>query len=1016
LREGRFQRWQPCPLEQPEVYVDGIVRPKDGQWIVTLFLVDGQEERNREKDSAWLFQCELMVEGSNRAPVFLRRPHWLDYSRIDCGDEMQTMDMLHRHLSEYAVGHGVGVHWELANGNPNRAVQIRTRAVPEWEVPKVTPPTAEDDPLLKDLLLDMKELADTPQEEFGKRLKPLLVAYGAWIEKQEKRLGNSKENLGDFQNVAKDSLERCRATLYRIQEGIELLGRDPLAAQAFQFLNQAMHLQRIHTLYAEKVRREETPRLEEVDIPQNRTWYPFQLAFILINLSSVANPLHPDRTGKEKALADLLWFPTGGGKTEAYLGLTAFTLGMRRLQRDRNLGGMDSENGVAVLMRYTLRLLTLQQFQRATALICACETIRREEVEDGVPVWGETPFRIGLWVGSRATPNRTDQSAEAVLRDHGQRGAAGMGAGGGSPHQLMFCPWCGAEIKPGRDIQVEKAPGGAGRTFIYCGDPNGNCPFSRRQSPQEGLPILVVDEEIYRRLPSLLIATVDKFAQMPWQGAVQTLFGRVNGYCERHGYRAPEIEDSDSHVAAGAYPRATTSPRHPVRPPDLIIQDELHLISGPLGSLVGLYETAVDYLCTWNLEDKAVHPKVVASTATIRRAQDQVHQIFVRKVSVFPPNGLDMGDSFFALQRECSEDHPGRLYIGICAPGKRQKAALIRVYVALLSAAQHLYKKYGDPVDPWMTLVGYFNSLRELGGMRRLTLDDVRSRLRDMEKRGLAARNISESTVEELTSRKSSTDIPRLLDRLEMVFSPAAEAKWKEARAKGEARKSGPIPLDVIRATNRVSVGVDVKRLGLMVVGGQPKTTAEYIQATSRVGRSNPGLVVTVFNWARPRDLSHYEQFEHYHSTFYKHVEALSVTPYSCGAIDRGLSAVFVACVRLAEMDMNENGSASNIDPQDPLVQKALEVIVNRAHLVACKGDAPSLTRQTLADRLDEWVSLARQQGTGRILGYKDKRDGRTIGLLQMAGTNRWGPFTCLNSLRDVEPSVGLILDDRELD
>ncbi len=453
----------------------------------------------------------------------------------------------------------------------------------------------------------------------------------------------------------------------------------------------------------------------------------------------------------------------------------------------------------------------------------------------------------------------------------------------------------------------------------------GRCPFSAKNSPLEGVPVVVVDEEIYRRLPTLLIATVDKFAQMPWNGKVQMLFGQVEGYCPRHGFRSPEIEDADSHPKKDKYPAAKTTSHPLLRPPDLIIQDELHLICGPLGTLVGLYETAVDKLCSWEVDGKTVRPKLIASTATIRKAGDQIHATFLRDVRVFPPNGLDVRDNFFALQRTPSEDMPGRRYIGICAPGRRLKVALIRVYVALLSASQYLYEKkgYGKEVDPWMTLIGYFNSMRELGGMRRLVDDDVQTRLKKMDQRGLAERRLG--SVEELTSRKDSTDIPDILDHLEVSFDPQSEARRKEMAKRGQVKDMPKRPLDVLLATNMVSVGVDVQRLGLMVVAGQPKTTAEYIQATSRVGRRFPGLVFTVYNWTRPRDLSHYERFEHYHATFYNHVEALSVTPFSAGALSRGLTALLVSCVRLQGTEFNANEQGQPDRPQPPLCQGSVQ-------------------------------------------------------------------------------------------
>jgi hypothetical protein len=306
-----------------------------------------------------------------------------------------------------------------------------------------------------------------------------------------------------------------------------------------------------------------------------------------------------------------------------------------------------------------------------------------------------------------------------------------------------------------------------------------------------------------------------------------------------------------------------------------------------------------------------------------------------------------------------------------------------------------------------MTLVGYFNSLRELGGTRRLVDDDIRSRLRSMDERGLARRTLR--TIEELTSRKGSTDIPLVLDHLEVPFDPTLDPRRADARRRGE-HADDPVPIDVLLATNMLSVGVDVKRLGLMVVAGQPKTTAEYIQATSRVGRSFPGLVCTVYGWTRPRDLSHYEQFEHYHATFYQHVEALSVTPFARRAVDRGLTAVLTSLIRLAGVDFNENARAQGLERAHPLVTRAIEVIARRVSEVRGDTDFGDEVRAMMQQRLDLWLRQAQGLSGGARLGYKEKRDGVTRGLLRPPKMEAWTPFTCLHSLREVEPMVNLML------
>ncbi len=366
----------------------------------------------------------------------------------------------------------------------------------------------------------------------------------------------------------------------------------------------------------------------------------------------------------------------------------------------------------------------------------------------------------------------------------------------------------------------------------------------------------------------------------------------------------------------------------------------------------------------------------------------------------------------FARQCEPSDATPGRLYLGICAPGRRLKSALIRVYVAYLAAGQALYERYGRATDPWMTLVGYFNSMRELAGMRRLVDDDVRTRLNKTDERGLARRQ--PPVVVELTSRRASTDIPTFSINSGTIFDPDELTRRAAMRKQGRKLQTPP-PIDVLLATNMISVGVDVNRLGLMVVAGQPKTTAEYIQATSRIGRAAPGMVCTVFNWARPRDLSHYEQFEHYHATFYQQVEALSVTPFAPRAIDRGLTALLVAYIRLLGTEFNENARAGAISGEHPYVRQALEELETRAALVTGKPEAGDLVRQELRARVDAWLAEAARTSGGRVLGYRDRHDGKTIGLLRYPDLREWSLFTCLNSLRDVEPSVGLILDERSM-
>jgi hypothetical protein len=980
----------------PEVVVRGRCRRTTQCWLITLFLINEQLPAPANIDERWLFQIELSASALDASPVFVGRQFALP-NHIEHGDdEVRHLDLLYREKVEFAVGHGLAVHADVAPGNPNRATAVRTTVIPTSEVAKVEAPRP-DDPaldlaereLMGQVTFDMEALSKLDGPGAARVLRPLADAYDHWLERQSQRARQLAQDDADTADAAVEVAQRIAA---RLRTGIDLLASDGLAAEAFAFANHTMWQQRLHTLVG--VARRKDPKLNLPDAEAaiaadpNWSWRPFQLAFVLVNLPSLADPTHPERQ-LDTGTADLLFFPTGGGKTEAYLGLTAFTLALRRLQGE--VGGHSGEGGVGVLMRYTLRLLTSQQFQRAASLICACEVRRRELIAAGDGRWGTTPFRIGMWVGGSVSANKTQDAARDIeeLRNTGW-------AKGARPTSLVACPWCGEELDPARHAEPDRH---LWRTLILCGDSKGRCPFTAKRSGGEGIPVVGVDEEIYRLLPDLVIATADKFAQLPWQGATSALFGRVTRRCSRHGFRTADLDtwgsntEADSHPKVADLPAASSSDCLSLRPPDLIIQDELHLIAGPLGSLFGLYETAVDEIASWEVDGRPARPKVIASTATIRRAEHQAYNLFCRRLAVFPPQVLDAGDSFFAVERPL-EETPGRLYLGVCGMGQRFKAVATRVYTTVLAAAQVLYEAHGAAADPWMTTVGYFNSLRELGGMRRMLDDDVANRLRRTDRRKLANRFLNETR--ELTSRISSSDIPATLDQLGVRFTGAKPAKGER------------YPIDVVLATNMISVGVDVPRLGLMVCSCQPKTTAEYIQATSRVGRDDagPGLVITLYNWARPRDLSHYETFEHYHQTYYRQVEALSVTPFARRALDRGLTALMVAQARHTRADWNPKPAAQIVPVNGADFDFIAASLRRRAGLVGQQAAAKEVD-QLVATRRDKWSK--QQKAPGVTLTYARGR-GSSIDLLQSPESGPWTDFTVPNSLREVEVGANLLL------
>jgi hypothetical protein len=949
-----------------------IVRARPGKKrSVSVFLVnrnrtpDPQASGAPEIDEVCLFQPSLRVRSLDTAFPFVHR---VPESGIPIDPDLESYELLYRNCYEFAIGHGCAAEWGNVQGK--NAGLLWTSQIPSYELPATIPNEMPG--------LNMRVLGGVSKpEEVTAIVQPLLDAYGQWI---DKRRSEAMTLSPDLRATADIHLDLCTQALQRMTTGLTLIQNNPQVFEAFRFANKAMLYQRSCSKWAQDYRqtgeRTSQPRWEG-------TWRPFQLAFILLNLPGIVDPTTADHD-----LVDLLWFPTGGGKTEAYLGLIAFTLGWRRLKGPRD--GRQSDGGVTVMMRYTLRLLTTQQFQRAATLICACEYIRRREADH----WGQRPFQIGLWVGTGATPNDLEQAEEALERLY-----KGEEVREGNPRQLTSCPWCGEELTA-RDYLIyrNKTSKERVRLLIIC--PRKDCPFhvtkaqldgGKKQDLERSLPVVLVDDDIYHQCPSLLIATVDKFARLPWKPETMALFGRVDRFCPEHGYVTHTERHSSSHRGN---PPISVSRCEPFLPPELIIQDELHLISGPLGTLVGLYEAGIDQLCTYSQRNGSViRPKVIASTATIRRAEDQVNGLFARPVRLFPPSGLNVEDSFFAVAQPLSQ-RAGRVYAGVCAPGRSVKTALVRVYAILLQVAGEQLAQYGSSVaDPYTTLLGYFNSLRELGGALRLVEDDIVQRMRYLaRKRGQTERTIQNEN-RELTSRIASYKIPEILRQLEIPVGTADA-------------------LDILLATNMISVGMDINRLGLMVVNGQPKTSAEYIQATSRIGRQAdaPGLVITVFNWSRPRDVSHYERFRPYHEAMYRHVEATSVTPFAPRARDRALHAVFVSLARILREQWSANDAASRFEASHPLVSAITEGILNRVRIV--DPVSVSEVEAQLTALKDWWSGMAARYGT--ILRYKQNYryyDSRVQELLHPAEeTRKGGSRATLNSLREVEGETQLFM------
>jgi len=1146
------------------------------RWKVWLYLVNGRVIPDKGKPITFdfVFQPQIRVNcvnGTRPVPVQEQESYVPGLRTGVLAEEEASLTMLYRERTAFARGHMCGATWREIDPershprlpSPSDApfawtdrwllaeevqkqfspADVRTEIVPVYPIgtPKLDWNSRGPAPILSPELL-----AETwSSVSLEAALRPLIAGYQAWIDAQYRIARSLPEGM---QQVARGNIATCEETLQRLGEAIDLLTTDETARLAFCFANKAIALQ---AKWAGK----------------KLVWRPFQLAFILLNVVPLVDPLHETRK-----MCDLLWIPTGGGKTESYLGLTAFTLALRRLQaREGDSTGEDCTGaGVGVISRYTLRLLTIQQFRRALGLITACEMLRVQNLEAGSVgwrpadcsrednwLWGGTRFSAGLWVGSGVTPNglfsikakindrftifpgaldilkdiRSDYNGpDMKLRKETERTKV---ESGGEPAQVLSCPCCAAMLAvpndglaPGRytmhftftggrtsglsaasfdgtgfsiiveDAQIAQMAGmscraltmtllldkrvehrqfdswwyenvlsrlGEGATLlaarparagylilnyensrdnsnkcdfeIYC--PSPTCDLNNRlwaeqvplarsiesvSSDRGGLtaqgwmakqgcaalpgdagwqwqdvptffqplkgrevvagrmpvPAYTTDDQVYHRCPSLLIATVDKFARLAHEGKASSIFGNVEFYHSRWGYYregCPPHGDSSlatkykDHPSGHSRGNALHTQVPAFAPPDLILQDELHLIEGPLGSMVGLYETVIDLLCQRPYKGKRIGPKYIASTATVRQAATQVRALFNRELAQFPPSAVNASDRFFALD---SDEHPldselpGRLYVAICAPGKGAQTPIVRMWSGLMQTA---FKRRAvadiNELDRYWTLVGYFNAIRELAGALALYRQDITEWIKWMRKRegGLVGqdgnpddqmRQLTEENRIELSSRVSSTELP---SRLEVVG------------------KRMPSAVDAVFSTSMFGTGVDIDRLGLMVVHGQPKTTAAYIQATGRVGRQGGGLVVTFFRAGRPRDLDHYEFFTGYHRALYRYVEPITVAPFSPRARERALGPLSVILLR------HGRNVAFNWRIQQRLMgayharpywmadhrrDREVELIPDLLEARAAtqpEGRRPpaGVTRQESSSELDRWAAAARE-------------------------------------------------------
>ncbi|MBJ6119001.1 hypothetical protein JAO76_12410 [Pontibacter sp. BT310] len=932
--------------DKDKIYIKLVIKNVSQPYKLKLNEPPQLNKKNKANIKSF-FGIRLTVAESEAGSNVLRAYNPPNLSKIDQEDNFNKL--LYRQYEDLGEGYNTSVAWGTSEDGRRF---ICTEFLPATTTPQVdhTPSKLEGGTVKTRLtntdilrikpLSTLSKLSDTAITEC---LRSFVKDYSTWIEEKQREL--CKEGLStEGTTILNEQLLKASSDERRLRRNIGLLEGDRDAMAAFRLMNTAMFLQIHHSLNIKQAKKsnlahylvaagkdEEAYKALEDTIPGNSkahiAWRPFQLAFVLLNIDAFVKPggkdevIHDDifDSGwhERNGLADLVWFPTGGGKTEAYLGIIAFLIAYRRMTK-----GVDG-TGTAILMRYTLRLLTLQQFQRATLLICALEHIRKESFS--IPnhrSLGKERITIGLYVGNDSLPGAWtggEKSMEAELRriaqqiDQEERQIKTK-----LPH--TDCPWCGSELfttlhKDALSNVLEPDSKKSIPLRFFCH--TSGCSFEDMDMMEEenSLPLRLYDEEIYKYPPTLLFGTVDKFAQLA--------HNVENG----HG--------SDSRRIFGQRRRGNNL-LPSVTPPELIIQDELHLLLGPLGSAVGLFETAIDELCTYSKDGLSLRPKIITSTATTRNTKDQIYALFDREVQIFPKAGIHCDDSFFAYYKRASSGEylSTRKYVGILPVGKTQVWMQLRIAAVVLAHRyKYLYEQYsssdlyengitdeefGRVMDYYHTMLMYFNSLKEVGKTESQLYHYLPNEV------NLIRRNITDSNFfDPLLSPTDNINHSELTGRLsgEEVKSnlSAIERNWELQNAVS--------PPEFVIATNMISVGIDVSRFNTMVISSMPRNIAEYIQASSRVAREKEGLVLTVHHPFRSRDLSHYQRFVEFHEKFYSYVEPISVTPYTFKALKRYLPLFLATWIRHKGygLSTNEQAGMLNENLKDTIVNEVVQ-------------------------------------------------------------------------------------------
>jgi len=935
--------YKPCKIESLKDIIEYPVHEKD-QASLSCWIQLTKDSRNKENKSTYLkvqlentsskFKEEskryfsIVTEGVNETSFFgveikIESNYLIPYRKVeeilDIEDDDKKQEYLYRNVEDYSVGHICSSDW----GKTKVGVRyVKTDFMPSCETPDVESEPRDKNNLIintetgkyipKPLLVDINCLefkwlsvfSNITNEQIIDKLHAFVSSYEKWINS----LPYSSDDL-----VAKSNIKDCFNDCTRIEQNLELLN-DQNNMLSFRIMNAAMFMQMWNGEYAGS---ELLNKLMELDSFKkskfnfdfykvanddifkkgvSASWRPFQLAFILLNLDGIIRQKDDLEWAKRNELVDLVWFPTGGGKTEAYLGIIAFSI----IHRRRTFTEVKS-NGTVAIMRYTLRLLATQQFQRALRVILALELIRKWDIKDYK--LGNEIISIGLYVGGDSLPNKAKNIDINKTEDSLESECLKWIEGKDSkiPLDKNKCPWCGYELKYEEEEYGNKQFGIHFKCKRKC------CNF------RQYIPAMLCDDYIYQYPPTLLFGTVDKFAQLAYK-----------------------ISNSPKEITKDSRRLFGKGIGIDYYPPELIIQDELHLLLGPLGSAVSLFEAAIDQLCSReeNIEGKIikVRPKIISSTATTRNTPLQIRALYDRSVNIFPKPGVDYDDSFFSFYKRSSSTNnindstfiSKRKYIGILPTGRTQMttqlrlSAILFVHRAIFEKENLLVKndpKFIKAMDYYHSIISYFNSLKEVGKTDAQFYTEFIKYTRRLFKRVLRYSDKLECyyayetsyTKSELTGRLSGSDVVKELAKVNTTWDYDKRLPHKI----NNDWVKGFTPPDFIVATNMISVGLDISRFNTIIMNSMPRNIAEYIQASSRVARDSLGLVITLHNPFRSRDLSHFEKFREFHEKMYCYVEPISITPFSNKAIDRYMPLYLATIIRHNYVELANRTSAS---------------------------------------------------------------------------------------------------------